>query len=167
MRRLRVLRWQAAPAPSPRSPRRGHDPDRDPGSPIDDRVAVDENFILTVVPANRIYFDRELTAEPRRHTDSMYPRNSERAVANRYPGHGDLLADLARDEPEGCTVPPWSASTAAVIGSNYLHSPEYQAGRRHGCESAVNRTVPNVRLAAAREFAFEPANVSGPEGGLR
>ena len=66
-----------------------HHPNSDQRSPIDDDFAVDENSILAVVPPDRFYFDRELTAEARRHTDGMYSRNSKRAVTNRHPGHGD------------------------------------------------------------------------------
>ena len=52
--------------------RRGHHPNSDQRSPIDDDFAVYENSILAVVPPDRFYFDRELTAETRRHTDGMY-----------------------------------------------------------------------------------------------
>jgi hypothetical protein len=75
-------------------PRRRHYPDDDQRSPVDDGFAVYEHFVLTVASSDRFHLDPELTAKARRHPDGMYARDSERAIANRYPSHGDLLAGV-------------------------------------------------------------------------
>ena len=75
-------------------------------------------------PPKRIYFDRELTAEPRRHTDGMRPRDSEPAVASRYPRHSNVLADVAAMNRKGV---PYRPGARALSGSNYPRSPEFHA----------------------------------------
>jgi hypothetical protein len=59
-----------------------HHPDDDEGSPIDNRFAIDENDVLSVMSSDRFHFDPELTAETRRHTDGMQARDSECAIAD-------------------------------------------------------------------------------------
>lgn len=75
--------------------RRRHHPDDHQGASIDNGLAIHENSILAVVSPYCIDLDLELTAKARRHTDGMQARDSERAVANGYPSHGDLRAGLS------------------------------------------------------------------------
>ena len=72
--------------------RRRHHPDNDEFSAIDDGLAIHEDFVFTVAAPDRFHIDPELPAEARRHTGGMQSRHSERAIANRYPGHIILLA---------------------------------------------------------------------------
>jgi hypothetical protein len=41
------------------------------------------------MPVNRVDLDPELASEPCRHTDGMQSGDSERAITNRYSGHGE------------------------------------------------------------------------------
>ena len=86
-------------------PRRRHHPDDDQGSPIDDRFAVHENLVLTVVSPDGFHLNPELTAQARRHTDGVYARDSECAIANRYPSHGSLITGRACDAGKGALCP--------------------------------------------------------------
>jgi hypothetical protein len=65
--------------------------------PVDDRFAIDEYLVLTVVSPDRVHLDAEFTTEACRHTDGVDARDSERAIANGYPGHTGLLVVLACD----------------------------------------------------------------------
>ncbi len=66
---------------------RWHHTKSDPASAIDDGVAIDENFVLTVAATDRFHLDSELTTEPCRHTDGMQARHSEGAIPNGYSSH--------------------------------------------------------------------------------
>lgn len=70
-----------------RACRRHHSEDNQAAA-IDDDLAIDENFILSVASRNRLHLDPKLATKPRRRTDGVYSRDSERAIAHRDPDHG-------------------------------------------------------------------------------
>ena len=52
-------------------PSRWHHTDDDQRATIHRRLAVDEDLVLAVVPANQVDFRPELAPDPRRHTDGV------------------------------------------------------------------------------------------------
>jgi hypothetical protein len=54
---------------------------------IDNRLAIHENLVLTVVAADGLHLDPEFTTQASRHTDGMNARDSERAIANGDSSH--------------------------------------------------------------------------------
>ena len=63
---------------------------------VDDCLTVDEHCVFTVAAVNSIDVDIQRPPEPRRHTDSVQPGDSERAVANDDSRHGTSQVGLQR-----------------------------------------------------------------------
>ena len=51
--------------------RRRHDSENDERTTVHNRVPIKKHLVLAVVSPDHFYFDAELTAEARRHTDGM------------------------------------------------------------------------------------------------
>src|SRR5574338_845873 len=87
--------------------RRWHHAKQDEWSAVEHRFTVHDDRILAVVSVDRIHLDPKLSTQPRRHTDGVKARDSERTVANRDSGHEHaylrLESDHSRDAWRSCS----------------------------------------------------------------
>ena len=127
-------------------PRRRHQPDDDLRSPVDNRLAVHENLVLAIASRDRIHLDPQLTAEARRHTDGMYSRDSERAITNRYSGHGSLPfgPHLLRNKLRDCPFRNRDRSGTARV------EPEVGWRARHPQDHGITTRTSQPRRASRR-----------------
>ena len=140
-------------------PRRRHQPDDDLRSPVDNRLAVHENLVLAIASRDRIHLDPQLTAEARRHTDGMYSRDSERAITNRYSGHGSLpfgphlLRNKLRDCPFRNRDRSGTARVEPEVGWRARHSQDHGITTRtsqHGIHLVSVQVQPAGRPMPSR-----------------
>lgn len=147
-------------------PRRRHQPDDDLRSPVDNRLAVHENLVLAIASRDRIHLDPQLTAEARRHTDGMYSRDSERAITNRYSGHGSLpfgphlLRNKLRDCPFRNRDRSGTARVEPEVGWRARHPQD------HGIHNPDIAAPPGIAKNLARGKPLPPgiAKTRVPDG---